>query len=296
MTESLLIEWDDPTGETWDLGTGAQGVVLDVKQSGLGWSEINHITARGDQRLVSSTVKRGVHTLAVLVGEGLRGQALYALREKWWYHANSPYKYGTLRFTRPDGAVRSRRLRLAESPGTAFTYDPGLGLEDRAEAWVLTGNGPWWDGPDQMAQLSSKDFNEGGGTPFYGFLGAGWPLHIASPAWAHDAFLTNDGQGPMWPTWELVGPLFNPRFGVAGGAMLAYNGEILPGEIVVVTTDPERRGVVSLPTKQSRYRYVSGRYAPIPGGARVALDISAEYMSQDSSIIVHGTTKYAAAF
>lgn len=64
----------------------------------------------------------------------------------------------------------------------------------------------------------------------------------------------------------------------------------------MVTTDPERRGVVSLPTKESRYRQVSGRYAPIPPGSRVPLDISAEYMSQDSSIIVHGTTKHAAAF
>lgn len=296
MADTLLIEWEDPTGKVWDLGTGAQGVILGTRQSGLGWSEISHTTTRGDQCLAASTVKRGVHNLSVLVGSGLKGPALYYLRGAWWNTANSPFKDGILRFTRPDGSVRQRRLRLAEAPDTVFTYDPGLGLEAQEEAWVLTGNGPWWDGSVQVAEINSKAFVNGSDTPFFGHNGAGWPLYISSPAYAQDVFLTNDGQGPMWLTWELVGPMTNPYFGVAGGPVLAYNGKIYQGETVIVTTDPERRGVMSLSTNESRYHRVAGVFAPVPGGSRVPLTASAEDMGAGSKIIARGVTKYASAF
>lgn len=298
MNETLTVQFFDHRGKVWDLTRGTQGVVLDLEQSGLGWSEITHATARGDQRLVSATVKRGIHTLAVMVGEGLTGQAYYSLREEWWYHANSPYpgREGTLVVTRPDGVVRSRRVRLAETPDTTHVFDPGLGVDYPPEAWVLTGNGPWWDGPLQTAEFSLADFAGGSSTPFYGEDGTGWPLHIASPAYAQDVFFSNTGQGPMWLTWELVGPMVSPRFGVEGVGVLTYGGSIMDGEVVQVYTAPETRGALSIPSETSRYRWITGQYAPVPSGGRVPLHLSAEGMSQHSRIYAYGTSKYAAAF
>lgn len=296
MAETLKFLWTDHAGKVWDLTSGAEGVILDLGQSGLGWSDISHVFARSGQRHMSATATRGIHHLAVLVGWNKVGQDFYDLREAWWFHANSPFVEGTLSVIRPDGETRSRRLRLAESPDTEYRYDPGLGLDQPVEPWVLTGNGPWWDGDLQTTQLSQADFTGGSDTPFYGEDGTAWPFHIASPAYAMDAFMSNRGQGPMWLTWELVGPLTFPMFGIPGAGVLSYVGSIMPGEVVKVTTDPETRGAVTLHDGLSKYSHVAGEYAPLPAGARVPLYLSAEGLSSGSRIIAYGTEKHASAF
>lgn len=153
MVETLQAIWTDPRGKEWNLTTGEQGVILDMDLEGLQWPEVSHTFAHGDMVRSASRVKRARHDLKVLVGWDRTGQDYYNLADEWWGQANSPFKAGRLTFTRPDGQTRSRRLVLADTPATSYRFDPGLGQENGPELWPLTGDGAYWDGPDQEVTI-----------------------------------------------------------------------------------------------------------------------------------------------
>lgn len=296
MVDSLAITWTDHRGKVWDLGTGAQGVILDLELEGLGWAELEHTFTRGALAWSAGRVQRGVHALKVLVGWDRTGADYYRLADEWWTEANSPFHIGVLQFTRPDGVSRSRRLRLFESPGSTLVHDPGLGLENGPELWSLTGDGGYWDGPEQSYIFRQDQLTSGSGVPFYGEDGAGWPLYISAGASAGDAHLDNNGQGPMWLTWTLTGPLSSARFGLAEDGRLAYTGYIAAGEQVEVTTQPGDRRATEVSSGDNRYGFVTGHYSPVPVGERVPLTIVAEGMDAESSIIAIGREQFARAF
>lgn len=292
----LKIEWHDPRGKVWHLTEGTEGVVLDLGQAGLGWSALNHVFTHNDLQHAAATVGRGIHTLKVLVGHGLAGAEYYRLANEWWAEANSPFKPGTLVVRRPDGVVRTRRLRLFESPDTEHVYDPGIGQENGPELWALTGNGSWWYGPEQVTTFTRDDVTGGSSTPFYGDDGAGWPLHIAGAYHAGDAWLSNEGQGPLWLKWTLTGPLTSVRFGVEGVGVLSYSGTVAAGEVVEVNTDPTNRYVTEIVSGDNRYNEVTGIFAPVPVGGRVPLTIVAEGLSTSSAVTATGRASFARAF
>lgn len=296
MADTLDITWTDYRGKVWDLTKGTQGVILAKGQKGLSWGDITHAWRRGDQQHASARVGRITHTMAVDVGWGRQGQDHYGVRSEWWSEANSPYHTGRLRVTRPDGVTRYRDLRLAESPDLAYTWDPGLGLENGVEPWPLTGNDGWWLGDEQVRRYDLTTMGGSTGTPFYGPDGAGWPLYIGQAATARDAWVANRGQGPTWVTWTLVGPMSNVTVGVQGGTNIAYTGDIIPGEVVEVSTDPTNRYAVETGSGDSRYQWVSGSPSPVPTGDRVGLVISAEGMTEASSITATVTELYALPF
>lgn len=296
MADTLTVIWTDHRGKSWDLTSGAQGVILDTGQSGLGWPGIKETWTHGGLVRAATRLERAVHPLKVLIGWGLTGMERLALLDEWWGHANSTEHDGTLTVIRPDGSSRHRRLHLAESPETVHHFDPALHAEHGPEAWVLTGNGAYWSGPEQSARFTSADFTTGDTTPFYGPSGAGWPLYISAGAVAQGATLDNDGQGPMWLTWTLVGPLTNPRFGITGVGELAYTGTVAEGEVVEVRTDMDRRTVLETSSGDNRYPLVSGTYAPLPAGSRIPLTMVAEGLGPTSAIYVTGSTAYATAF
>ena len=296
----LKVEWKDPRGKVWNLTDGTEGVLLDLGQKGWGWPELEHVFTRGDSQWASSRVKRGIHELKVTVGWSpvtgyYTGDAYYRLAHQWWSEANSPFQLGELIVTRPDGTVRSRRLRLWQSPDTEYTYDPGIGQEPEPELWALTGDGGYWQGAEQVYTYRQADMSGGTGTPFYGTSGAGWPLYISSAASAANAVIDNRGQGPMWLTWTLVGPLSNPRFGTSAG-LLTYAGDISAGEVIEVRTDPSARLVIEQSSGSNRYGFVKGDFVPAPSGERIPLVISAEGMTAQSSVMVTAREQYARAF
>lgn len=296
----LKVEWKDHRGTVWNLTDGTEGVLLDLGQKGWGWSELEHVFTRGDSQWASSRVKRGIHELKVTVGWSpetgfYTGEDYYKLAHEWWSQANSPFHLGELIVTRPDGTVRSRKLRLWESPETEYTYDPGIGQEPEPELWALTGDGGYWQGVEQVYTYQQPAMTGGSGTPFYGKQGAGWPLYISSAATAENAVIDNRGQGAMWLVWTLVGPLSNPRFGTSAG-VLTYAGDIPAGEVVEVRTDPAERIVVEQSSGSNRYGFIRGDFAPAPSGDRIPLVISAEGMSANSSVMVTARERYARAF
>ncbi|WP_066583950.1 hypothetical protein [Corynebacterium provencense] len=297
----LTVTWTDPRGKIWDLSGGTEGVILDLGQEGLDWSGIEHTWLRGDSVWAAARLSRGIHPLKISIGYSpatgwFTGDALYRLIDEWWTQANSPFELGTLTVTRPDGETRSRRLRLAESPDTSYTFDPGLGEEPVVEAWVLTGDGPWWEGPEQVYRYDADDVS-GTSTPFYGPTGAGWPLYISAGVSAGDAWVANRGQGPMWLRWTIAGPVVNPVFGI-GDAVLAYQGSVLSGQIIEVETDPTMRSVIDTAdiARPSLYEQVSGTWAAAPVGDRVPVVIRADSIGAGGSITATGRAKYARAF
>lgn len=292
----LKVRWIDHRGKVWRLTEGTEGVVLDLGQRGLGWAELKHVFTHGDLQHAAASVGRGVHALKVLVGYGKTGQEYYDVAHEWWALANSPFELGTLEVERPDGMVRSRRLRLAESPDTSYVFDPGIGQENGAELWALTGNGAWWYGVEQTVNFTTANVTGANATPFYGTKGTAWPFYISAPGVARDAWVSNGGQGPMWLTYTLVGPLTSALVGVTDYGVLSYNGTIAPGEIVVINTDPANRYVTEVNSGANRYGFVTGKYAPVPVGDRVALTIQAEGMTSASSIAATGRAAYARAF
>lgn len=292
----LKVRWIDHRGKTWHLTEGTEGVVLDLGQRGMGWPELKHVFTHGDKQHASASVGRGIHAFKVLVGYGKTGQEYYDVANEWWEQANSPFVLGTLEVEQPNGMVRSRRLRLAETPDTVYGFDPGIGQENDAELWALTGNGAWWHGVEQAVVFDMSKVTGANNTPFYGTKGTGWPLYIAAPGVARDAWVSNMGQGPMWLTYTLVGPLTSVLIGVTDYGVLSYNGTIAAGEVVEINTDPANRYVTEVNSGANRYGFVSGKYAPVPVGDRVPLTIQAEGMTAQSSITATGRPAYAQAF
>lgn len=299
----LSVTWTDPRGKVWDLSGGTEGVLLDLGQEGLDWSPIEHTWARGDMVWSVGRVTRGVHNLKITLGYSpvvgwLTGDALYQLLDEWWGQANSPFETGVLTVTRPDGQTRSRRLRLADTPGTSYTYDPGLGMEPVTELWSLTGDGGWWDGPEQS--YTATYYNgalSGDQTKFYGGdTGAGWPLYISGGMYAGDAFVQNSGQGPMWLTWLIKGTVRNPTFGVTDVGVLRFEGTISVDQTVEISTDPTDRYVIDVDTGESLYSQVSGVWAPVPVGDRVPLTIAMDSNGTGVRVIATGREQFARAF
>lgn len=296
MTESLRIEWVDPAGRTWHLTEGTEGVLLDIDQEGLDIAEIEHTYVRGDSQWAGSTMQRLQPDLKLEVGYGLKGMEYYRLADRWWTQANSAVDEGTLRIIRPDDSVRELRCRLRTSPGTTWKYDPGAGLDSPpVELWPLTSSQAYWQGDEQSIRFSTSVIGGGGGTPFYGQEGHGWPLYIAPLTSANDLFISNRGQGPQWLTWTLTGPISSITFGVGGG-LLSFSGGIAAGEVVVVTTEPGYRYVTEVVSGENRYGRVSGTYAPMPVGERVPVHIVAEGMAENSSVVVSSREQFLRPF
>ena len=297
QAQGLEVTWTDYRGTVWDLTRGTQGVILDLDQAGLDWAGINQTFTTGGQILRATSLDWGTHHLAVLVGWDRKGADYLRLRSQWWTEANSPFwdRAGVLSVTAPGGQTRTRRLVLGSSPETVFKYDPSLGVDTPVEVWTLTGPNPWWYGLTQVVELTQSSFTSASSVPFYGNTGAGWPLNISSTATASNVFMSNDGQGPMWVTWTLQGPMSTPRVGTSAG-VLTYTGNIAAGEVVEISTAPERRAVVERTSGMSRYGEVSGNYAPLPAGERSPLVVSAEGLTSASKITATATTAYATAF
>lgn len=294
MTGTLQVTWTDPRGVVWDLTRGDRGVILATGQGGLGWPEIKHRYDGPEWRSV--TVGAGMPELSIRLDDRLRGEDYYRLHSEWWEAANSPYELGTLAVARPGGMPRTRLCRLGAEAGTVWPMDPGLvGVERPAEVWALAGVSPWWAGPEQAVTFTPAQVGGATGKPFYGDTGAGWPLHIGDAQAAAEAFLTNDGIGPMWPTWTITGPAAFPRVGTAEG-VLTYAGTLAAGEQLVIETDPARRRVYEAATGESRWALVSGAWLPIPRAERVPLVLAAESMTAASSISATAATQHATAF
>lgn len=294
MTETLSVIWTDHRGIPWDLTTGDRGVRLELDQEGLGWAPIKHVYDGTAWR--SASVGTVVPKLRVIFDAHLRGEDFYRLHSEWWEQANSPFHPGTLAVKRPGKLPRTVRARLGTEPDTSHRYDPGLpGYERPPELWALTTEDSWWAGSPQTATFTPGQVGIASGTPFYGTSGAGWPLNIGSSAAAEDAFLSNDGVGPMWPVWTITGPAAFPRVGTAEG-QLAYSGVIAAGEQITIDTNPAHRRAWEESTGESRWSLVSGTWAPIPVGERVPLVLVAESMSAASSISVTASAQYAQGF
>lgn len=304
IQQGLLIEWIDPRGRIWDLGTGTEGVLLDENQEGLGMSAVTHNWVRGDTMWAGMKLERARPSLRVNIGHDLYGQEWYQVAEEWWTQANSFTTPGILRFTRIDGEIREMRCRLREAPSTSYRFDPGRSFRrdsDTIEAWLLDGDSPYWQGKEQKSSfgIAVVEGRIEHSTPFFGEQGRGWPLYVSQPVFETtgdgSASFSNKGQGGMWLTWTLQGPLTNPRFGVEG-AVLAYSGTISRGETVVVTTEPGFRTVTLLEQKASRFEKVSGQYAPLPVGEDIPLIVGAEGMDTKSKITVSGRPQYLRPF
>lgn len=293
--ERLTVEWIDRNGKTWDLTAGTEGVLLDVGQSDFTLSPIEHTYVRGGTQWAGAQVRRAEPSLKLLVADEKTGTEYYRLADEWWSEANSPFDTGVLRVTRPDGEIRELVCRLRDTPGTVYPYDPGSGIDENpGEAWLLTSPDSYWSGPEQSVRFASNAV-AGAGTPFYGPSGKGWPLYISSASAAKDLFISNNGQGPVWLTWTLVGPMSTVRFGVEGG-LLAYSGSIPAGEQVIVSTKPGNRFAVEAGSGDNRYSKLSGTYAPMPVGDRLPLTIIAEGMTTQSAVIVTAREQFARPF
>lgn len=295
MVETLKVEWQDPRGKVWNLTPGTEGVLLDVGQSDFTLSKIEHNYIRGNTQWSSAQVQRAEPSLKVLVGDTLTGMDYYRVADEWWGAANSPFETGVLKITRPDGEVRTLTARLRDTPGTEYKYDPGAGFEDNeGEAWLLTSDDSYYQGAEQAVWFGGgqADLNV---TPFYGDKGYGWPLYIGPVHSSNGLFMTNNGQGEIWPTWTLIGPLTNPIFGTEG-ATLSYRGSVGEGEIVMISTKPGERFAMETHSGDNRYSRVSGVYAPLPRVSQAPIYISVEYLTADSKIICTGREQHVRPF
>lgn len=294
-TERLIIEWIDARGKVWNLTDGTEGVVLDVDQSDFTLSPVEHHYARGGTQWAGATVGRAEPSLKVVVGYDTSSTAYYQLADEWWAKANSFTAPGTLKVTRPDGVVRYLIARLRDTPGTTYQFDPGAGITDPpGEPWFLTSPSSYYSGPARLVRFDSSAF--AGGTPFYGHDGTGWPLHIGAAQVANNLFVDNLGEGPVWPTWELTGPMSNVFIATGTGTGLSLDLNLGEGQRVVITTDPAERSVRDADTGISYYNRIRGAFVPIPPGEQIPIRISADGMVEGSAVELRFSEQFARPF
>lgn len=207
--ESITVEWVGADGSRWDLGTGAQGVVL----SAYGTEGMHEPVIDADDS----------ETLDV---DGAQQQSWRApKREVFWpirvFHDDSlawkdTYQrfFDSLNFDR-DGIWRvgfngeTRELRCRFRPKTAHRFDTHPTVLGWGRFGVeLVALQPWWEGElIRRGPWKAPDTH-----PFF----PGPPYYLSASSAFGSATVPNPGQVPVWRIWVADGPLTSLQLGDEG--------------------------------------------------------------------------------
>jgi hypothetical protein len=260
-------EWLPDTGEAWDL-SDTRGPV---------W-----MTDKGVEGLDFMEVESFTRTSPALAGQWLTG-VRPAAREAFWpvvigrddwfsdqrafWSTLRPGVYGTWRVTAPDATFRELRVRHTPQP-SAYNFDPSVdGIEVRGV--TLVADDPWWRGP-----AVSQTFGPPAASSSFYSTGAE-VLTIGSGFTVANASITNPGDVPAWPRWEIIGPVTAFSVGV-GTTIVSATLTLDAGETVIIDTDPAAQfatgpdGLIPFST------FTEVGFAEVPSGVSVPLAVTVE--------------------
>ena len=229
----LTVVWEGVDGSTWELSDWTSGVALLLD----GFDGLHHptfdanvLTADGVDGQFAVGVRALPRSVNMKIGVFAETADDWADLDARWWKSWHPLKTGTLTVSSKRG---SRSIRLRLTPGSAHSYPRDPNTTSYAEYQLeATADQPLWAGDPVVQPWSSVDV-----VPFLDPAGSP-PFHITPRNLVDSATLTNPGDVPVWPVWQVTA--------VGGGVTLTITcdgGAIgLPamtaGQTIVVNTNP----------------------------------------------------------
>lgn len=284
------ITWLGVDSSAWNLSTGNEHVYLLDGLAGIGdppfqafWQE-----RLGDgDRYRGTRLTRREAILKVGVGAGLTGLTWRAVDRAWW-QSWSRDRFGVLTFYQEDLSRRHLHLRLARQTDHVFDFDPG---EEGGQEYVIAvvAEQPLWSGDDVTTTWSFA----AGGEDFYGGVAGGGfgPPYVLSPSNGFgETLVTNAGDVPAWPRFEVSGPMAAATITVDGHNIDLPAGVPAGQSRYVLTDPPEVYGGFLEP----RWNEMTGAvdFAPVPVGGTVPVTVSVSSPSAGAFVKMTITPRY----
>jgi hypothetical protein len=230
-------------GRTWDLSTGAQGVRLQAGVRGLNSPEFIRYTS--ESPAVSGATYRGYRAserdimwpLWVFNGDG-SAEWLQVDREFW--ASLHPDRTGVWTYISRDGVTRTLTCRFVSDNGKTYDDDPGL-FGWQFYQVSLVAEDPFWRGTAIRKRFGAASES----TPLYGPLeDPGAPSYYIGGQFNLDSGkVSNPGDEPAWPRWELHGPFTAAEVGI-GGKSIEVPFTVADGEWLYIDTAPSVRSAL----------------------------------------------------
>lgn len=182
------------------------------------------------------------------------------------------------------GQSRSLRCRY-QSSDHELAIDPTVFGEERYGV-KLVADDPWWRGRPVVGRWSPEtpqDFFQSGTAP---------PFYITNAHTFDTATLTNPGDVPAWPVWELAGPFTTAHIGV-NGELFEIPFPLASGETLIVDADPRGPYAVTGAGVDRTNAIPDLAFAPVPPGEDIVLDLA---LAGAGSISVEFTPGYRRAW
>lgn len=266
----VTVIWYGADGSVWDLGTGAEGAVLENEGTeGLHDPVITKF--RSKSRVVPGDRPRGWRTEPREVFWPLflyshESSDEWKARYRAFFDSIHPENPGRWRIGH-GGSFRELSLTGVYRNGHSFRHDPlifgwekfGLELEAAQPYWsgAAVEYGPW-------SQPETGEFFGASGAPDF---------FISTSSEIGRAFVTNPGDVEAWMTWTLTGPLTDIQIGI-GETVAAIPFDLASGEVLVIDTDPRHQSGLLDGVDVTRDLGLL-RYGAIPSGADVEIHVEA---------------------
>lgn len=186
---------------------------------------------------------------------------------QWWWRALSPYgiggMYATLRVTDELGVLRELSIRFENDGGVKLTGNPTTAAALN-QVWpvVFTADNPWWLGEEVWTSYSTSDQYS---PTFFGDGAGGPPFYIAPTYGSGNDVVTNPGDVPAWPTYDVDGAV--ERFWVyVDGNLIDAVMTIPAGHTLHLYTDPLEQ-YAELDGALVLRQFSSYNFAPIAAGS-----------------------------
>lgn len=264
-------------GSTWDLNEGPVGLL--PAPVGLGMAPVTHRWREspafdGARWGGSRTTSRPV-TLPVEV-EAADWQT-WRDTDAALFRALHPSRECLLTATSPDAVSRTLALRFVA--GGEMEDDDPLLYGRAVYALEFIAPSPFW-----MGESVAYEFGAATSGSFF----PGPPFTLTKSATLDRARVTNPGDEPVWPTYEIIGPATTWSVGV-GSSLIASSTAVRAGQTITVNSEPSQLTVTDNTGADLYTTLVRDTFAPIPAGANVSLNLNITGFGPTSSVRVSFT-------
>jgi hypothetical protein len=280
------VHWLGRDGSWWDLVRGPARLVAEgVRGLNLPTWDLYGATSptlAGSRHRGSRVRDREVRLTVYLEAPDT---ASYVSLEREWFASFDPDEPGQLVVT-VEGVDRWLWLRLSEVDD-AMTVDPTLA------GWAVYGltllaRQPLWEAED-----ITRRFTSGTTRPFFSTSGS--VLGICPGSTLSTATMTNPGDEPAWPVWTVHGPCDSLTVGV-GSVVVDLDITLTDTQTLTIDTRPGRQRIVDGTGTNRAGDATVARFAPIPAGASVPLNLAATGVDTGFSVSATITPLYRRAW
>lgn len=228
----LGMTWTGWDGSLWNLTVPAEGVVMLPGLRGHNMPPVVHYTTAyptvAGARWRGHTVDQREVFWPIQIFCDTTSQA-WIDRDRAFWKTMRPEKTGTWTVTQPSGQKRYLHCRFDNDGDQTFQHDPVL------HGWsnygiTMKANAAYWQGDPLVRQWA-----DGSPVPFFPTAGEGFRISPSTDF--STATMTNPGDVPAWPLWELTGFLSAASVGL-DGKHITVPFTINTGQVLIINSDP----------------------------------------------------------